>query len=392
VTHYRELWSAALYGVFNGLTLSLSTIVAQRIGVSTTQMAVMLAVPFVGQLLNLYFGHLTAKSNPTPLVFWPGFVSRTLLVGMVFVRTPEPYFLLMSAYNLVSAFSGPAYASIMRSNYGERHRGKLMGNARIVIMLSSGLFSFLAGTALELLPGGYRWIFPLGALFGGASSLAFRPIRVRRSSDTRPAAHAAFLDTLRSLRKDKVYIAFQLLLLLCTGPNKLAIPLEPIWFVDHLHIDYHQAGLFLGTVYSVCCILGYLAWGRLTRNRDPHPLLMIVLTLYLFRYPVLALASKPGHLAFASVLAGFSDSGFELVMLFSVIRLSRGKSLAVAMGLHSAFLGVRGLVGPFIGNYLYTVVGLPIATIFWIITAATAVGILAFGAFVLRLRRRPLSV
>ena len=387
VTHYLDLWSALLFGVFNGLTLSLSTIVARRIGVDSTQMAVMLTMPFVGQLLNLYLGHLSSKRAKMPLVFWPGFVSRTLLVGMVFVSSPGPYFLLMSAYNLVSTLSGPAYASIMRSNFSDRHRGELMGNSRIGIMLSSALFSYLAGAALEALPGGYRWVFPLGALFGAASSLAFRRIRVRRGDDLRPPPGFSFLDALRSVRKDRTYLAFLVLVFLCAGPNKLAIPLEPIWFVDHLHIDYQQAGFVLGTIGSICGVLGYLFWGRITRARDPLVLLAIDLVLFMARYPILALATTPAHLVIASVLSGFANAGFDLLMLFSVMKLARGRSFALAVGLHSAFVGVRGLIGPSIGTFLYATLGVSIPAIFWMITAATGVGIAALAVFVARMGR-----
>jgi hypothetical protein len=350
-------------------------------------MAVMLAMPFVGLFLSIYFGHLTTRRRTASLVFWPGLVSRALLAGMVLVTTPGPYVALMSAFNLISVLSGPAYASLIRANYGEPHRGELMGNARIVTTLGSAVFAYLAGVGLSLLPGGYRWIFPLGAIFGVAASFVFRRVRPRRGEETGHDAGRSFLDALRSLREDRRFLVFQLLLLLCAGPNKLAIPLEPIWFVDHLRIDYQEAGLILGTVYSVCSVLGYILWGRLTRGRDPLLLLLVVLALYALRYPILAVATVPGHVAFASVLAGLSDSGFELVMLFSLIRLSRGRNFALAYGLHSAFVGFRGLVGPFIGSWLYGTLGVSIETIFWGITVATAAGIVAFAAYTARLRK-----
>jgi len=286
----------------------------------------------------------------------------------------------------VNILTAPAYAAIMRSNYSERNRGLLMGNSRVVVMVSSALFSYLSGWALDLLPGGYRWIFPLGALAGASAWIVFGRIRVRR--DERDAtAHFPFMEALGSLRSDRRYLVFLGLVFLCTGPNKLSIPLEPIWFVDVLGIDYRQAGLVLGTASSLSSLLGYVVWGRLSRDRSPLPLLVLSLVLVTLRYPVLAVSGGAGGVVIASMLSGFGNAGFELLVLFCVMRFSRGGRLGLNMGLHSAFIGIRGLVGPFIGSSLYAGAGLPIQTVFWIITGTTALGLGLLTAFTVRQER-----
>ena len=380
-TYSFEIGTALFYGLFNGLTLSLSTIVARRIGVSSTQLSVMLAMPFVGALFSLYFGHLAAKRDKMAFVFWPGITSRFLLACVALVSRPTPFFLLMSAFYLLSSVSGPAYAGIMKSNYSDQYRGRLMGNTKIVAMATAAVFSYIAGAALEWSPSAYRWLFPLGAAFGMFASLLFRRLRVRRGTDHPVPRGFSFLQAWRALRSDRSYILFLSLLFLCAAPNKLAIPLEPIWLVDQIGMDYHQAGYILGTVTFVCSIVGYLASGWVSTRMDPLWALVCTILLFVGRYLTLALARTPLHVLPASALSGLGSSCFEMFVLFTVIRFARGGSLPLYSGLHSTFVGVRGIIGPFIGNYLYLTAGVSISGVFWIIAALTAGGMVALALF-----------
>ena len=83
---------------------------------------------------------------------------------------------------MLNGLSGPAYASIVRANYGDANRGRLLGYLRIVITSLVAVFSFVAGQLLDLHPDAYRVLLPVGALFGTASAFLFRRIRVRADS------------------------------------------------------------------------------------------------------------------------------------------------------------------------------------------------------------------
>ena len=72
-------------------------------------------------------------------------------------------------------------------------------------------------------------------------------------------------------------------------------------------------------------------------------------------------------------------AGFELLPLFVIIRFA-GTNLPLYIAFHSTLVGVRGIIGPFIGNFLYAGLGMRIVDIFWIIAAVASVG--TAGTFV----------
>ncbi|MGQ9629859.1 MAG: MFS transporter [bacterium] len=388
VTHYNDFRAAIFFGVFNGLALPFVPIIARRLGMSSTGMAVMLSMSFVGSLFNLYFGHLSEQRAKMPFVFWPGITSRLLFLGIFFVHTPFWFLIIMSLYYLISTIPGPAYASIMKSNYSDFYRGRLMGNIRIAVTTTSAICAYLAGRILEWNGQAYRWLFPLAALFGIMGSLAFRRIRVRRERrEMLPQDQFSFLEALRSIRSDRLFLIYMALFFLCAGPNKLVIPIEPIRLVDELHMDYHGAGLILGTVTFVFGILGYYIWGRASANRDPFKLTVLVLALSTVRLLVLALATDQYQLIIGSITQGLSNSGFDFIPMFTIMRFAGDRKLSLYIGFHSTMVGIRGIIGPFLGNFLFASVGLTTVQIYWLVFALTALGVLAMYIFVLRLSR-----
>ncbi len=84
------------------------------------------------------------------------------------------------------------------------------------------------------------------------------------------------------------------------------------------------------------------------------------------RYLLLALATKPSNVIPASILGGLRMAGFELIPLFAMIGFA-GSRLPLYIAFHSTLVGLRGIIDPFIGNYLYLRRGMSIDSIFWII-------------------------
>ena len=387
ITHYREIQVGLLMGIFNGFGLSLVSIIARRIGMSSTQIAVMLSMPFVGSLFNLYFGHVMAQREKMPFVFWPGVTSRLLLSAVIVFHSPAAFLTTMSLFYLISTIPVPAYASIMKTNYSDGLRARLMGNMRILQTAIAAGGAFVAGQVLELQPDAYRWILPLAACFGVGAAFAFQRLRVKRGRDD-AAPPVSFGQAVESIRNDRTFLLFMVIFFCCAAPNKLAIPLEPIWLVDHLGMDYREAGLFLGTVLSISSVIGYWVWGKLSTSVPPLYLLVAVFAFGTARYPVLALATDPSHVIAASIATGLSYSGFELIPLFAIMRFAPSGKLPMYIAFHSTLVGVRGIIGPFAGNFLYTRLGVRIDAVFWIITAIAGTGILAMLGFAFSQRRK----
>jgi uncharacterized membrane protein YeaQ/YmgE (transglycosylase-associated protein family) len=51
------------------------------------------------------------------------------------------------------------------------------------------------------------------------------------------------------------------------------------------------------------------------------------------------------------------------------------------MGLHNTLVGLRGLIGPALGTWLYEVMGMRIASIYWIAFAIEVLGAVLLALF-----------
>lgn len=379
VTYVTEMKSAVLYGVFAGLALPLIPIAARRIGMSAEAITVMMTMQFIGALFGIFFGHLADTRAVMPFAVWPPLIGRALLGLLAFVQGPGMFLGVVSVFFLLSNLNGPAYSSIMRTNYSDAHRSRLMSNIRIMVVIVSAILSAVAGVLLSTDERIVRWLFLVGGFAGAASSAVFGRIKVRRGARAPMIGRAApFLPSLRVVRKNVPFMVFMGILFLCAAPDKLAVPLEPIWLVDVLHVNYAEASYLLGSVVSVVSIGGYFLWARLLKRFNSLAVLSVVVLAYAGRYAALTLARTSGQLVPMSILSGITNAGWDLVPLFCMISLAEPSNFSLYVGVNTTLFGVRGMIGPSLGTLLYTTGALSLGNIFWLIS-----GLLAFGAVVL---------
>ena len=322
ITFAIEMWAAAFYGVFAGLALPLITVMARKIGISAEGIAIMTTMQFVGAIFGLYVGHLSDKMPKMPLYAWPTGAARAIIAFLALFHTPTGFFIVACLFYLLSNLTGPPYFSIMRSNYGDQNRSRLMSILRIEVMVIASVFSTL--TALFLSNESvFKWLFPVAAVFGVLSTVTFARIKVRRIPGLpRRSAPVPFRTSLAVVGKNASFMVFMGLLMLCAGPDKLAIPIEPIKFVDELKIDYRQTQFILGTLVSVFSIIGYYLWAKTLKRSSPFAVVAVVTLLGAARTAVIAAATRVGHLVPASILLGLTNAGWDLAPLFCIITLA----------------------------------------------------------------------
>ena len=374
VTFFRELLSSTFYGVYAGVAVPLIPIMARKVGMSPEAITAMVTTQFVGAISGVLMGHLAERRPKMPFVMWPNIAARSAVAVLAFVRHPTPFLVIASLFYFLPNLTGPAYSSIMRTNYSAANRGRLMGNIRILIMIVSGAVSAAAGLLLEANEDLLRWLLLTAGVFGVLSSLAFATIKVRRDvpSPAQPLERPRG-SPLRVLAANRPLLVFLGVLVICATPDKLSVPLEPLWMVDVLRIDYAEASLVLGTVVYAASIAGYYLWARLLKRANSFTLLALVVFIFAGRYVALALARTGPGLIPMSVLSGLANAGWDLVPLFCLLDLSDARSFTLAVGLHYTLFGIRGTIGPTLGTLLYSA-GVPMDTLFFGIAAVIALG------------------
>ncbi len=392
ITFYYDFWGGLCYGAFNGLAVPLIPIVARRIGMGPTGIAAMLTMQFVGALFGMHLGYLADRGKKMPFVVWPGVVSRALLVPLAFFRDPTLFFMIASLFYLAVNVGSPAYASIMRSNYSDANRGKLMGDIRLSLMLVSAACSALAAALLNAHEDALKWLFPVAGAFGVLSSLIFSRIKVKRfpgvSADSpRPSRGGS----LRLVLGNAPFLAFMGIMFLCAAPDKLVVPLEPIRLVDELRLGYDEASFLLGTVVSLSGIAGFFIWGRAIKKINGYLLLAMVSMLSAARLAVLALAGDAYQLLPMGVFLGLANAGWDLIPLFCLIPLADPANFSLYFGLHMTLIGVRGIAGPFIGALLFDTGAFSLPVLILLVAGLTAAGAVLLVLFARKAPRSPVA-
>lgn len=389
ITFSIEMWASAFYGVFAGLALPLIPIMARKIGIGAEGIAVMITMQFVGSIFGVFVGHLSDTMPKMPLVVWPLVISRSIVALLAVFHTPAGFFVIASLFYLIANLSGPPFASIMRSNYGNENRSRLLSLLRIEVMVIAAVFSTLASVFLsdEKI---FKWLFPVAAVFGVISTLIFGRIKVRRIPGLpHKSAPVSFRASLAVAGKNAAFMLFMGILMLCAAPDKLAIPIEPIKFVDELGIDYRQTTFILGTVVSAFSVAGYYLWAKALKRVSPFTVVSIITFLGAGRTAVIAAATHVMHLIPASIFLGLTNAGWDLAPLFCVIAIADPENFSLYFGFHTTLIGIRGVAGPAIGTLLFSTGAMSASAIFWMIAAFTAAGGIALAWFSRRLRNNP---
>jgi hypothetical protein len=394
VTFAIELWSALFYGAFTGLALPLITVVARKIGMTAEAINVMVTVQFVAALFGIYMGHLAKRSTVMFFAVWPPLLSRVAIGLLAFVRTPGPYLAVTAAFYFLSSLNGPAYSSILRSNYSDAHRSRIMGDIRIAVTVVSALFSGIAGIVLARNEALVRWLFLVAAALGVASSLVFNRIKVRRrpGDPLVEAPRPSLRESVRTVRKNTPFLVFVGLFFLCAGFDKIAVTLEPIWLVDTLRITYSDTSLMLGTVVSLASIAAYFLWARTLRRFNCFTLLALNVVFFAARFAALAAARTSAQLLPMSIFNGICNAGWDIIPIFCVIALTDSDNFAVYIGVNTTLYGVRGLIGPTIGTLLYTSGAMSLDGILWMISALLFLSSIGMFLFSRKMGRRALEV
>jgi hypothetical protein len=316
-------------------------------------------------------------------------VARAAVALAAFSTGPLSFLLIFSFYNFMSVLTGPAYSSIMRSNYSDMNRGRLMGNIRILMQIVSAVSAALAAWFMHAYPAGYRVLFPVSAAFGIAGSFAFFKIKPRRkasaSAPTDPAPvknRMSFRTSVQTIRADKPFLAYMGLFFIIILPGKMIIPLEPIRLVDELHMDYAAAGLIQGTIPFLGNILGYFFYSRALKRTNPFKLMLISLCIALPRNLGIALAAESVQLIPGAFLSAFGNAGGDLLSHFTILYFSGPEKIALYMGVHASLIGLRTLIGPIIGIFLYETCNISLSNLYMIVFILQSIGIIGFALFV----------
>ena len=351
-TFYYDFKSAIYFGIYNGAVAPFVAIIGRKLGATYFQIALLSAAPFVAYLFTPLWTYDPFKKGRIFYIKWSGIIGRGMLFFLFFITQPTSYVFIFFLFFFFVSISLPFYAGVMKSNYPDRIRGRLMGYVRVGIAIPWIAASYLTGLILEKNLYFYRYIFPLSAIFGILSAITFGRIKEQRKEK----AELQLRGLIDILKVDRVFSQYLIVFFIFEFATMLAMPLYPIFLVDIMHIPNYIVGI-MGAVYSLFWALAYLLWGGYLDRI--HPLRGTALILFLTAFIPLGYFINGNFwiIGLAYAFMGISAAGLDLATLMNITYFSNISTAPKYMALHTTLSGIRGLMAPFLGIFLASLFG-----------------------------------
>jgi MFS family permease len=343
-----DLFSALGAGAFVSVLIAFMPVVVRRMGGSTTDVAIVVAAPFIGNLLSPVGAYLLAHLPTVRVVAGAASLSRfVFLVSVLIAATPLMLALTTVTFWVISISNIAAYTALMQGIYPDRERASAMGNVRVGASVAGIVSAALAGTFIGVVPA--QWVFAAAALVALPCALAF--FAVRYDGPVAPPARRPALTIARDVWADLRYRKLLLAFTLFGTGNLMNFAVFPIMLVDHFDVSNAFVGT-LAIVQSATQIVAYPVVGRLI-DRGSTLRQTLFATLLTLLVPIGYLVA-PGSWALlpVAVIIGIAVSSGELTAFTNIVHMAPRQRIAEYAAANAFLLGVRGTAAPFIAAAL----------------------------------------
>lgn len=409
-----------------------SVVVSKTFHAGPFLIALAAATPFAAYVFSMVWGMLCVGRPKVRLAV--GFGAGTALcAGMTALVPASPsaavwFIVQLAAAQVLLAGVVTVRAAIWKSNYPATVRGQIAARLQAVRSIISVLTVQTAAAICDRQPDAYRYVFPIAAFFGVIGVLILSRLRIRGERGelrrAREALHSyeprrgtigrygfselispasVFGQLFRVLRNDRRFSQYCLAQSLQGAANLMTIPVVVAVVTRNLEPDGERAfWISTGLIVAlpILAVLGSLSrWGRLfdgvgvLRFRVVNVVGWTAAILFgMFGTLVAGDAQRIGPLylpiavvlfALRGLLHGVSQGGGALAWNLGHLHFAKPDEAEVYMGIHVFLAGVRGLIAPLAGMWLWMTIGWPV----WLIALGLALSGLAIYAAMARRER-----
>src|SRR5688572_32834760 len=137
-------------------------VIVLRMGGSTTDVAIIVAGPFIGMLLSPIFAYLLAHLPVVRVVAGASTLSRAVfLVSMLVAATPFALAVTTAVFWIIAVSNIAAYTALIQGIYPDRERAFATGNVHLGASVVGIVSGALAGSVSDAVPA--QWFFAAAA-------------------------------------------------------------------------------------------------------------------------------------------------------------------------------------------------------------------------------------
>ena len=343
-----DVFSAVCAGTFVSVLVAFMPVVVRRMGGTPTDVAIVVASPFIGHLLAPLFTYLLAHLTAVKVVAGTSTLARLLfLAGVLLATTPLMLALTTVVFWIVTIANVAAYTALMRGIYPTSDRAHVMGKVRVGASLAGIIAAALAGLYIDLVPA--QWVFAAAALISLPGAIAF--FKIEHTSTGGFGTRRPALDIARDVWADTRYRRLMLSFLVFGWGNLMNFAVFPIMLVDHFNAPNTFVGI-LSAAQSATMIAAYVVVGRLI-DRGSSLRQTFIGTLLVLLVPIGYLIAPSYWLLLpVALVAGIAQASGELTYHTNVVQMAPPDRLAEYAAAQSLLLGIRGSLAPFAASAL----------------------------------------
>ncbi|MBI5367967.1 MAG: MFS transporter [Planctomycetes bacterium] len=374
-TYHYHLRAELLNHLFLGVFGLYEAVARKALHASPFQITLLSTLSAAVNLLGVFWSVAMRGRPKAPFFLLAALLGRGALLLVFFVHDPSVFVLLAFCVFMADPIFTPAQNSLLQANYPDGLRGRLYGEVSAwakILFLGASLG---AGFILDRWPDAWRPLFAGAALAGIAGYCLYSVVRIRALPSAAGAPRPviappsrnplrllrdAVRDFLRILREHPTFGTYERNYFVYGLAFMIQLPVGVLLLVDHFRLDYAEFSLarqvlFMGTV-ALASPLG----GRLLERYQTIRASGIFFTA-LAAYPLTLLlaweleSTALVYLGYA--LFGLAMAGVGASWSLGAIYFARGRDSSDFMGVHVTCVGVRGLIGPYLGYALYEVFG-----------------------------------
>jgi MFS family permease len=246
----------------------------------------------------------------------------------------------------------PLVTQIYQDNYPDHKRGRLFARTVMVRIVSTAVFSYLAGRLLDADMGWFRGLLLLYALlfWTNAWLLSRYPSRpLPREEGGHPLRSLRYLGTDRLFRWTLVSWMFM------GFGNLMMIPLRVEYLANPaygFHLSEAAVAILVGVIPNVTRLVLNPLWGFLFDRLNFFVMRFVLNLMFLTGILSFFLSDSLAGLVAGALFFGMAISGGDLAWSLWVTKIAPPHLVADYMSVHTFFTGIRGVLAPFAAFYL----------------------------------------
>ncbi|MCH2135088.1 MAG: MFS transporter [Phycisphaerales bacterium] len=257
--------------------------------------------------------------------------------------------------------------SIWGANWPREVRAGITGRIMVVSSIMSALTGLSIGALLDQNPEAFRWLFPLVALIGLGGTVVYARVRIRRGAhlmeqEQRAAggARLSLRDLTRPLAKNRLFRRYMICLFVLGSGNMMVDAPLVLALAVRFETDYLVSIAVVSSIPVITMPLVIGVWSKLLNRTHVLPFRAIHGWSFVASNAILLLGVSVASLPIvivAAVMRGIGFAGGVLAWNLGHHDFAPSAESGTYMGTHVTLTGIRGLVAPLAGVFLWQWLG-----------------------------------